>query len=999
MLDPLSTSRILLELIWQVQEAARGAKEHLHHCMLLSDRLDGLRPVFQELLEGLGSPFDVNKAEAEAVLGTLDRHERADAELQADTSQVLAASPQLGGALREGAQDLHHALGRRVTDEINTGLQDLMASLERYMPKTSAALQQLMEELEGLEFVVPEADGGLAPKLAEQLQGLEELLQRQLAASMEVEQELQAASASLEEHIQEEVAEELQGQQADLQQQLETARTLLSLFQRAEWVSHLYAKKLLADLLEQKRTACAQEEATAAIRALLGSDGGGWVEREVSGHIEALLEARSEGGPPAARVERRAAELAREVTRDLRYSLHEHLKNMQASRVLLDACTGSLDDRLWYTLLGELHAQTADLREQTRLVDAVLGVLEARSPKVFEACAVEWGKLRKELALQQAVLRKQACLDQKSWLTSFSASIVVLNLQTSLAERPSSMEEDFYVAIMDEFRSFNKVMRQQARAVSTMAPALDTGITEVERQLGTSLAELSVKPRGLSRSPSKPEAGAYADVELTSPTTKPRSEGTKSARSFEQRLEAFLVSIWYGTGPDKDAAAAVLLQACKQASNSEQRPEADKGLPTALSTKWVKGLVSALYSDSNVVQAASASAMTRLANTEDSRLAFVSAHAPKALVAILKEGLPEAKGKAVTTLASLVSTDQTRESILSTGAVEIVVPLLKYQSKETRDGALLTLKNLVYTQPRRGSTMLDKVRASVVHSGAVPMLVALLSSSESQEDALAVIAGLVQSRRDAIGMQSKQVVDSLLTFLPSASRECQRYAAEAISSFAHSEQDIELLVEADVLPGLLQCLRSGPDGVKVLASSSIASIAGYPSKDFRSVIASHGAVLPLVEVLQGTAPMGVKLHAAQALAHLCESDHVRSTVVAAGAVAPMVDLLKANTSLQAKSNIVWAISLMGREPNAVKEVIATGAISVLAALLKKNHQDQRLALALASALCILAGQDKRLAAAMRDEKVKPVLDKLAKSSDNLELAHASAATLKWLNQK
>eukprot|EP00850_Spirogloea_muscicola_P014942 SM000111S18765 [mRNA] locus=s111:7304:12411:+ [translate_table: standard] len=909
-------------------------------------------------------------------------------------SQVLAASPQLGGALQEGAQDLHHAMGRRVTDEINTGLQDLMDSLGHYMPKTSAGLQQLVAELESLEFVVPEADGGLAPKLAEQLQELEELLQRQLAASMEVEQELQAASASLEEHIQEEVAEELQGQQADLHQQLETARTLLSLFQRAEWVSHPYAKKLLADLLEQKRAACAQEEATAAIRALLGSDGGGWVEREVSGHIEALLEARSEGGPPAARVERRAAELAREVTRDLRYSLHEHLKNMQASRVLLDACTGSLDDRLWYTLLGELHAQTADLREQTRLVDAVLGVLEARSPKVSEACAVEWGKLPKELALQQAALRKQARQDQDSRLMSFSASIIVLNLQTSLAERPSSMEEDFYIAIMDEFRSFNKVMRQQARAVGTMAPALNTGITEVERQLGTSLAELSVKPRGLSQSLSKPE-----DAELTSPTTRPRSEGTKSARSFEQRLEAFLVSIWYGTGPDKDAAAAVLLQACKQAGNGEQRPDADKGLPTALSTKWVKGLVSALYSDSNVVQAASASAMTRLANTEDARLAFVSAHAPKALVAILREGLPEAKGKAVTTLASLISTDQTRESILSTGAIEMVVPLLKYQSKETRDGALLTLKNLVYTQPRRGSTMLDKVRASVVHAGAVPMLVALLGSSESQEDALAVIAGLVQSRREAIGMQSKQVVDSLLTFLPSQSRECQRYAAEAVSSFAHSEQDIEILVEADVLPGLLHCLRSGPDGVKVLASSSIASIAGYPSKDFRSVIASHGAVLPLVEVLQGTAPMGVKLHAAQALAHLCESDHVRSMVVASGAMAPMVDLLKANTSLQAKSNIVWAISLIGREPNAVKEVIAIGAISVLAALLKKNHQDQRLALALASALGILAGQDKRIAAAMRDEKVKPVLDKLAKFSDNLELAHASAATLKWLNQK
>eukprot|EP00850_Spirogloea_muscicola_P025413 SM003004S11645 [mRNA] locus=s3004:682:1603:+ [translate_table: standard] len=182
----------------------------------------------------------------------------------------------------------------QVTDEINTGLQDLMDSLGHYMPKTSAGLQQLVAELESLEFVVPEADGGLAPKLAEQLQELEELLQRQLAASMEVEQELQAASASLEEHIQEEVAEELQGQQADLHQQLETARTLLSLFQRAEWVSHPYAKKLLADLLEQKRAACAQEEATAAIRALLGSDGGGWVEREVSGHIEALLEARSE---------------------------------------------------------------------------------------------------------------------------------------------------------------------------------------------------------------------------------------------------------------------------------------------------------------------------------------------------------------------------------------------------------------------------------------------------------------------------------------------------------------------------------------------------------------------------------------------------------------------------------------------------------------------------------------------------------------------------------
>jgi len=237
---------------------------------------------------------------------------------------------------------------------------------------------------------------------------------------------------------------------------------------------------------------------------------------------------------------------------------------------------------------------------------------------------------------------------------------------------------------------------------------------------------------------------------------------------------------------------------------------------------------------------------------------------------------------AVAELATAAWVDESLHAPLAeAGALPLLVALLRSTDAAAQVHAADALAVLA---------MDAAIRKRIVDAGAVPGLVSLLhaDSGHGKVRAVRAIGRLAYDAPARLLLVGAGALPPLVALLRAGTADGKRDAAYAIGWLASDAPTHLLLVGEDALPPLVALLRSGTGQAKVYAAAAI----GWLAKDAptRTLFMGEGVLPPLVAMLRA-GNLSEKMGSAFALAMLAEDESLRSPIVDAGALPPLVALL------------------------------------------------------------------------------------------------------------
>jgi vacuolar protein 8 len=188
----------------------------------------------------------------------------------------------------------------------------------------------------------------------------------------------------------------------------------------------------------------------------------------------------------------------------------------------------------------------------------------------------------------------------------------------------------------------------------------------------------------------------------------------------------------------------------------------------------------------------------------------------------------------------------------------------------------------------------DENRQQLVNAGAVPVLVNLLTSPDTDVQyycttALSNIAVDAYNRRKLATTEPK-LVHSLVVLMDSPSLKVQCQAALALRNLASDDKYQIDIVKADGLTPLLRLLCSTYLPLILSAAACVRNVSIHPSNE--SPIIEAGFLNPLVDLLSFEENEEVQCHAISTLRNLAaSSEKNKMQIVQAGAVQKIKDLV------------------------------------------------------------------------------------------------------------
>jgi vacuolar protein 8 len=225
----------------------------------------------------------------------------------------------------------------------------------------------------------------------------------------------------------------------------------------------------------------------------------------------------------------------------------------------------------------------------------------------------------------------------------------------------------------------------------------------------------------------------------------------------------------------------------------------------------------------------------------------------------------------------------------------------------------------------------DDNRQQLVSAGAIPVLVKLLSSQDTDVQyycttALSNIA-VDSTNRKRLAQSEPRLVQSLVQLMKGQAPKVQCQAALALRNLASDEKYQLDIVRAGGLPPLLQLLQSSYLPLILSAVACIRNISIHPMNE--SPIIDAGFLRPLVDLLGSTDNEEIQCHAISTLRNLAaSSDKNKQLVLQAGAVQKCKELVL-NVPLSVQSEMTAAIAVLALSDELKPQLLDLGVFDVL----------------------------------------------------------------------
>jgi tellurite resistance protein len=219
----------------------------------------------------------------------------------------------------------------------------------------------------------------------------------------------------------------------------------------------------------------------------------------------------------------------------------------------------------------------------------------------------------------------------------------------------------------------------------------------------------------------------------------------------------------------------------------------------------------------------------------------------------------------------------------------------------------------------------------VVDSGAVPLLVNLITEPEKQ------IQRIAASTMNEIAKHSPElaqsVVDSgavayLAPLISDPDAKLKRKVCEALGSIAkHSVDLAEVVVEADIFPNILNCLKDADLNVRKSAAMCVREVAKHTPELAKLVVNSGGAAA-LVDYISDPAVVAfTKLPGIMAIGFIAAfSETLALAIIVSKGVAPLRLSLVSEQDDAVKAACVWTLGQIGRHTPDHARALAEGDV-------------------------------------------------------------------------
>jgi hypothetical protein len=333
------------------------------------------------------------------------------------------------------------------------------------------------------------------------------------------------------------------------------------------------------------------------------------------------------------------------------------------------------------------------------------------------------------------------------------------------------------------------------------------------------------------------------------------------------------------------------------------------------------------------VQRAASAALGNLAVNTDNKVLIVKLGGLDPLIRQMLSPNVEVQCNAVGCITNLATHDENKTKIAKSGAL---VPLTRLaRSKDMRvqrnaTGALLNMTHSGRVHGREATCLTwtsDENRIQLVNAGAMPVLVALLTSSDTDVQyycttALSNIAVDSVNRRKLAQTEPKLVVNLIsLMDSPSLKVQCQaalalrNLASDGASAFSRLASNLIIyaekyqieIVRCSGLASLLRLLKSTFLPLILSAAACVRNVSIHP--DNESPIIEAGFLHPLIDLLAYDENEEIQCHAISTLRNLAaSSEKNKQAIVEAGAVERIKELvLKVPLSVQSEMTACAAV--------------------------------------------------------------------------------------------
>ena len=225
----------------------------------------------------------------------------------------------------------------------------------------------------------------------------------------------------------------------------------------------------------------------------------------------------------------------------------------------------------------------------------------------------------------------------------------------------------------------------------------------------------------------------------------------------------------------------------------------------------------------------------------------------------------------------------------------------------------------------------DENRNQLVSAGAIPVLVSLLSSTDTDVQyycttALSNIA-VDAANRKRLAQTETRLVQSLVHLMKGQAPKVQCQAALALRNLASDEKYQLEIVRAGGLQPLLGLLQSSYLPLILSAVACIRNISIHPMNE--SPIIDAGFLRPLVDLLGSTDNEEIQCHAISTLRNLAaSSDRNKQLVLEAGAVQKCKELVL-HVPLSVQSEMTAAIAVLALSDDLKPHLLNLGVFDVL----------------------------------------------------------------------
>jgi vacuolar protein 8 len=286
----------------------------------------------------------------------------------------------------------------------------------------------------------------------------------------------------------------------------------------------------------------------------------------------------------------------------------------------------------------------------------------------------------------------------------------------------------------------------------------------------------------------------------------------------------------------------------------------------------------------------------------------------------------EVQCNAVGCITNLATHEDNKAKIARSGALAPLTRLAKSKDMRVQRNATGALLNMTHSGMTvlldylvtRANPVADDNRQQLVNAGAIPVLVHLLTSPDTDVQyycttALSNIA-VDGSNRKRLAQTEPRLVQSLVNLMDGHAPKVQCQAALALRNLASDEKYQLEIVRNGGLGPLLRLLQSAFLPLILSAVACIRNISIHPMNE--SPIIDAGFLKPLVHLLGSTDNEEIQCHAISTLRNLAaSSDRNKQLVLEAGAVQKCKELvLEVPVNVQSEMTAAIAVLALSDEP-------------------------------------------------------------------------------------